>query len=94
LNTAIEGLCAKLNDRVMRHVKQSRRALYERLDRAALKALPTEPYEYAEWKKVGVNIDYHIAFDDHFCRLHYSVANHFSNLSLASARGLQSKRLR
>ena len=47
LNSAIEGLCAKLNDRVMRHVKQSRRALYERLDRSALKALPTEPYEYA-----------------------------------------------
>lgn len=73
LNAAIEGLCAKLNDRVMRHVKQSRRALYERLDRPALKTLPAEDYEYAEWKKVGVNIDYHIAFDEHFYSVPYTL---------------------
>ena len=75
LNAAIEGLCAKLNDRVMRHVKQSRRSLYERLDRPALKALPTEPYEYAEWKQVGVNIDYHIAFDDHYYSVPYTLVS-------------------
>jgi transposase len=66
LNAAIAELLEKLNDRVMRHVKQSRRALYERLDRPALKPLPARPYEYAEWKQVGVNIDYHISFDDHY----------------------------
>ena len=38
LNGAIETLLAKLNNRVMRHVKQSRRELYERLDRPALKS--------------------------------------------------------
>jgi hypothetical protein len=63
LNRAIAELLAKLNDRVMRHVKQSRRQLYERLDRSALKALPAQPYEYAAWKQVGVNIDYHIDFN-------------------------------
>jgi transposase len=48
LNHAIGELLTRLNDRVMRHVKQSRRQLYERLDRPALKALPVNPYEYAE----------------------------------------------
>jgi transposase len=73
LNAAIETLLAKLNARVMRHVKQSRRQLYERIDRPALKALPIQAYEYAEWKQVGVNIDYHIAFDDHFYSVPYTL---------------------
>ncbi len=29
-------------------------------------ALPTVPYEYAEWKKARVGIDYHIEVDRHF----------------------------
>jgi hypothetical protein len=73
LNRAIGELLTRLNDRVMRHVKQSRRQLYERLDRPALKALPVNPYEYAEWKKVGVNIDYHVNFDDHFYSAPYTL---------------------
>ena len=70
LNAAIAELLTRLNNRIMRHVKQSRRQLYERLDAKVLKPLPAKPYEYAEWEKVGVNIDYHISFDDHY----YSVA--------------------
>ena len=70
LNAAIAELLTQLNNRVMRHFKQSRRQLYETLDRPALKPLPARPYEYAEWKQVSVNIDYHINFDDHYYRWH------------------------
>lgn len=73
LNAAIAELVVKLNDRVMRHVKASRRALYERLDRPALKPLPATPYEYADWKQVKVNIDYHVSFDDHFYSVPYTL---------------------
>lgn len=73
LNAAIAQLLVKLNDRVMRHVRQSRRQLYERLDRPALKGLPARPYEYAEWKQVGVNIDYHVSFEDHFYSAPYTL---------------------
>jgi transposase len=73
LNAAIAELLERLNNRVMRHVKQSRRQLYERLDRPALKPLPAQPYEYAEWKQVGVNIDYHISFDDHYYSVPYTL---------------------
>lgn len=71
LNVAITELLTKLNDRVMRHVKQSRRQLYDRIDRPALKPLPARPYEYAQWKQVGVDIDYHISFDEHYCSVPY-----------------------
>jgi transposase len=73
LNGAIAGLLDRLNNRVMRHVKQSRRQLYEKLDRPALKPLPSRAYEYAEWKKVGVNIDYHVNFDDHYYSVPYTL---------------------
>jgi transposase len=75
LNAAIGELLDRLNDRVMRHVKQSRRALFERLDRPALKALPAQPYEYAEWGQARVNIDYHISIDDHFYSAPYTLTH-------------------
>lgn len=77
LNAAIAERLTMLNDRVMRHVKQSRRALYERLDRPALKPLPPSPYEYAEWKQAKLNIDYHIVFDDHFYSAPYTLTGEF-----------------
>jgi transposase len=66
LNQEIGKLLEKLNLRMMKHFKQSRRELFDRLDRPALKALPASHYEFAEWKKVRLNIDYHVSFDDHY----------------------------
>jgi transposase len=66
MNEAISALLDKLNDRVMRHVKKSRRQLWEELDRPALKPLPETRYEFAHWKKEKLNIDYHVEFDEHF----------------------------
>jgi len=66
LNHAIRGLLADLNDRPFRKLPGSRRSQYESLDKPALKALPTYPYEYARWKKARVNIDYHIELDGHY----------------------------
>jgi transposase len=71
LNAAVAGCVAQLNDKVSRHLGASRRALFVALDAPVLKALPTEPYVYAEWKECRVGQDYHIEVDQHF----YSVPN-------------------
>ncbi|HEX5206159.1 MAG TPA: IS21 family transposase [Steroidobacteraceae bacterium] len=73
MNAAIAELLEKLNNRVMRHVKQSRRELYERLDRPALKPLPARRYQFAEYKEVKANIDYHIEFDAHYYSVPYTM---------------------
>jgi transposase len=65
LNARLASLTADLNGRMMRTYKASRRELFERLDKPALAPLPTEPFEVSTWKKVGLNIDYHVAFEDH-----------------------------
>lgn len=72
LNDAIALLLEKLNLRKMRILKKSRRELFEELDKGALKPLPAREYEFAEWEKVKVNIDYHIEFDEHYYSVHYT----------------------
>jgi transposase len=66
LNERIAELLEDLNDRRMRVYGASRRELFERLDRPALKPLPADPFEYCEWKKVRLNIDYHAEVDHHY----------------------------
>ena len=41
----------------------TRRSAFEDIDRPALKALPALAYQFAEWKKAVVNIDYHVELD-------------------------------
>jgi transposase len=71
LNRAIHELVDHLNDRLMRGWGTTRRALFEQLDRPALQSLPPTPYEYADWKRCRVNIDYHIEVGKHFYSVPY-----------------------
>ena len=65
LNAAIRVLLDELNDRPMKKLGVSRRALYEPLDRPALRPLPTDRYVLALWKRCRVNIDYHVLVERH-----------------------------
>lgn len=66
LNAAIRDLLVQLNGKVTRHLGASRRDLYEKIDKPALKPLPAEPYVYAEWKKCRVGLDYHVDIERHY----------------------------
>ncbi len=68
LNEAIRELVAKLNQKPFRKLAGSRLELYEKLDRPALQPLPSQPYVFAQWKKVRVGLDYHVEVEGH----HYS----------------------
>jgi transposase len=75
LNTAIGDQVDLVNARVMKAVGVSRRALFEQLDRPALKALPSSRYELAEWKPCRVNIDYHVEVDHGFYSVPYQLVH-------------------
>jgi len=66
LNAAIRTLLVELNNRPFKKLPGSRRSQFEALDKPALKPLPAEAYDYADWKKARVNIDYHIEIDGHY----------------------------
>lgn len=74
VNAAMAELLVGLNERPFRKREGSRRTLFETLDRPALKPLPAERYQYGEWKRARVNIDYHVEFDRHW----YSVPYQFT----------------
>jgi len=73
LNQAIALLLAELNQRPFQKLPGSRKSLFEDLDRPALKSLPTCSYQYAEWKKARVNIDYHIEVERHYYSVPYQL---------------------
>jgi transposase len=74
LNEAIHDLLADLNDRTLRGWGRSRRQLFDELDRPALIELPAEPYEYAEWKRCRVNLDYHVEIAKHYYSVPHGLA--------------------
>src|SRR6201988_5453427 len=45
---------------------KTRWALFEQLDQSALEQLPPLPYEYAEWKRCRVGLDYHVEIAKHY----------------------------
>jgi transposase len=75
LNAAIVEMLQKLNDeRAIRRLGVTRRQLLEDIDRPALKPLPVEPYEFAQWKTCRVGVDYHVEVSSHY----YSVPHRFA----------------
>src|SRR5207253_399504 len=66
LQTAVALLLERLNTRPSRHLGQSRRELFEAIERVALRPLPPRPYELALWARPKVSIDYHVEFEDHY----------------------------
>jgi len=73
LNRAIREELEKLNSRPFQKLEGTRRSLFESIDKPALKPLPAARYEFAEWKKAGVNIDYHIEADKNFYSVPYQL---------------------
>jgi transposase len=66
LNEAIRELVDELNTRTMKTYGASRRELFERLDRPALRVLPQERFIIGEWGTARVNIDYHVDVKGHY----------------------------
>jgi transposase len=65
-NAAIALAMEAMNSRTMRKLGVSRRELFDKIEREALSPLPEADWEYAEWKRARVNIDYHVEVDGFF----------------------------
>lgn len=69
LNEAIRTLLTDINLRPFKKLPGNRKSAFESIDKPALMPLPETRYEYAEFRKVRVGLDYHIEVDGR----HYSV---------------------
>lgn len=66
LNEAIAVHLEKLNNQPFQKLSGCRRSQFEILDKPALKPLPAQHYQYAEWKEARVHIDYHVEVEKHY----------------------------
>jgi transposase len=65
-NAAIRERLILLNKRPFRKLPGCRQSRFEEIDLPAMLPLPETPYEYAQWKKARVHIDYHVEVESHF----------------------------
>lgn len=84
LNRAVANLLEALNSRTFQKLPGSRKIMFETLERPALKPLPEQSYQYAEWKKATVNIDYHIEVDYHYYSVPYQLIKKIMDVRITS----------
>jgi transposase len=66
LNVAIGQWLIDLNHKPFKKLAGCRASAFESIDRPAMKPLPATRYEYAEWLKAKVGVDYHVEVDHHY----------------------------
>jgi transposase len=70
INQAIKPMLSKFNSQSFQKMKTSRLELFETIDKPALMPL-CERYQYAQWSKARVNIDYHVIFENNLYSVPY-----------------------
>ena len=73
LNQTIRELLERFNQRPFKKIPATRRQLFEQLDRPALRPLPARRYQFTQWKKARVNIDYHVELKRHYYSVPYAL---------------------
>ena len=85
LNQAIFEELKLLNEKPFQKLDGSRQSLYEELEKQALKPLPPKPFEYADWKKLTVNIDYHVEVDKNYYSTPYQLVKEIVEVRITSS---------
>ncbi len=83
-NAAIRECVTEINARPFQKMDGSRQALFESLERPALRPLPPDRYQFATWRKARVNIDYHVEADRHYYSAPYQLARQQVDVRLSA----------
>ena len=73
VNRAIAPRLTELNEQPFQKLEGSRNSWFESLERDQLLPLPTTPFELGTWSHAKVNIDYHVAVENHFYSAPYQL---------------------
>jgi len=84
VNAALAPLLLALNARPFKKLPGSRQALFDALERPALRPLPVQSYEYAEWKLARVNIDDHVEVEGHYYSVPYALVKQQLDVRLSA----------
>lgn len=85
LNAAIAELLVELNHRPFKKLPGCRASVFESIDRPAMKPLPAQRYEYAEWRKAKAGIDYHVEADAHYYSVPHQLVGQYIHVGMTAA---------
>jgi len=84
LNQALWELLVPYNRRPFQKLEGCRQSLFEQWEKPVLKPLPAHPYQFAQWKKARVNIDYHVEVERHYYSVPYQLLRQEVEVRLAA----------
>ena len=84
VNQAVSDLLEVLNNKPFQKLDGCRRTLFESLDKPALRPLPARRFEYAEWRKAKVNIDYHVEVAHNYYSVPYQLVHQTVDVRLTA----------
>lgn len=74
LNAAIRVKLTEFSEKSFQKLEGSRKSVFEKYDKPALRPLPPHPYEYADWCSAMVNTDYHVEVLKQYYSVPYTYA--------------------
>lgn len=86
LNQAIAELVRYLNQKPFKKLPGSRATAFAEIDQPVLNSLPLYPYEYANFKKARVHIDYHVELEHHYYSVPYGFIGKEINIRFTASR--------
>ena len=85
VNQAIAELLVRLNHKPFRKREGTRASVFAAFDQPALGPLPAERYEIGQWRKLKVELDYHVPAAGHFYSVPYQLVGQPVDIRLTAA---------
>jgi len=85
LNRAISEKLHLLNTKPFQRLEGCRRTAFENHEKPLLRALPASRYQFAQWKRAKVNIDYHIDVMGHYYSVPYQLTGAIVDVRVGSS---------
>jgi transposase len=85
LNAAIAELLVHLNNKPFRKREGTRASLFAAFDQPALRPLPADRYEIGHWRKLKVDLDYHVPIEGHFYSVPYQLVGQPVDIRVTAA---------
>jgi len=76
INQAISVELAKFIRRPFQKMEGNRLTAFEKIDKPSLMPLPSQRYEYCDWKETRIAFNYHVEYDRFYYSVDYGYANH------------------
>ena len=73
MKQSVKSLLEEANNKPFQKREGSRRSLFYEIEKAALRPLPLQSYQFAIWKKAKVNIDYCVEFEGNYYSVPYQL---------------------